>query len=546
MQHSLPAAQGVNGDARRLLAAVGISALGTWSYNVGIAVFAYQETGSAAWVAAATVGRYVPALIITSVGSRWADRRPRREVAVASDLICASTMVLLTVIAGWHLSLVLAIALAALSSGVARVQSAAAMATAADSVPESRLAATAATLSTTEAVATAVGPAFAAVVLSFWPPSTLFALNGLTFAISAGLIWGIRVASGQGEVTRGVESGSDDAYAESVRLVWPLLAIRALSALVYGADVVLLAVIATAQLKQGTSGYGWLLAGAGVGGLLTAFWLRRSDAGRTTWVPSAIGMAAYSLPLLIFLLSPGLVESLLVQALRGMGFVLVSATVVTGLQRSVPSSAAGRTFGLSHVVVMAGTSVGALAVPLLLDSWGLHATLVVVAGVPAALTLGVLPWVRGYDARSADAIAALDPKVDLLRRLALFHDASRSTLYAVAEGGAAESLAAGTTLIRQGDPSEALFVVVEGTVEVFLDDASGPVRVRVLQAPTYVGEIGLLHGVARTATVCAASDVLVWRVPSDVFLDAVSRAGTSGALTDGIRVRLGTRASASL
>ena len=88
--------------------------------------------------------------------------------------------------------------------------------------------------------------------------------------------------------------------------------------------------------------------------------------------------------------------------------------------------------------------------------------------------------------------------------------------------------------------------MVEGTVEVFLDDASGPVRVRVLQAPTYVGEIGLLHGVARTATVCAASDVLVWRVPSDVFLDAVSRAGTSGALTDGIRVRLGTRASASL
>ena len=114
MQHSLPVAQAVNGDARRLLAAVGISALGTWSYNVGIAVFAYQETGSAAWVAAATVGRYVPALIITSVGSRWADRRPRREVAVASDLICASTMVLLTVIAGWHLSLVLAIALAAL------------------------------------------------------------------------------------------------------------------------------------------------------------------------------------------------------------------------------------------------------------------------------------------------------------------------------------------------------------------------------------------------------------------------------------------------
>ena len=43
---------------RRITASVGVSSLGTWSYNVGIAVYAYQETRSTTWVAVATVGRY--------------------------------------------------------------------------------------------------------------------------------------------------------------------------------------------------------------------------------------------------------------------------------------------------------------------------------------------------------------------------------------------------------------------------------------------------------------------------------------------------------
>jgi MFS family permease len=76
-----------------------VSAVGTWSYNVGIAVYAYHQTGSTAWVAAATVGRYVPALLITWLGSRWADRYPRRTVAVASDVFCAAMMVALTLVA---------------------------------------------------------------------------------------------------------------------------------------------------------------------------------------------------------------------------------------------------------------------------------------------------------------------------------------------------------------------------------------------------------------------------------------------------------------
>jgi predicted MFS family arabinose efflux permease len=535
-------------EVRRLIASVGVSALGTWSYNVGIAVYAYQETGSTAWVAVATAGRYVPALVITSLGSRWADRLPRRVVAVSADAFCAAVMVALTLVAFHHGSIVLAIALAALSSGVARIQSAAALASAADLVPESRLARTAAAMSTTEAVATAAGPALASLVLAFAPPATLFALNGVTFLVSAVLVASVtsmaRTAPrGRDATPSGGETAVD--YDEVRRLVHPLLAVRTIAAVVYGMDVVLLAVVATNQLRQGTSGYGWLLAAAGAGGLLAAAWLgSRGDAGRSA-IRSTLGIALYSLPLLAFIASPALPGSLAVQVLRGAGCVLVTATVVVGLQTTVPSGASGRIFGLSHALVMVGTSVGALITPLLLGACGLDTTLAVAAVLPVVATLALLPWLRRFERTGAAAMAELEPRVAVLRNLTLFQDASRSTLYSVADAVEDTTCAAGHSVVVQGEPSDALYVLVSGSVEVVIDAPHGRTSLRVMEAPTYFGEIGLIHRVNRTATVIAREPCTLWRVPASAFLDAAGQAGLSGALTDGVRVRLDAGSFAS-
>lgn len=528
-------------DERRLLSSVAISSLGTWSYNVGIAVFAYQETQSAAWVAAATVGRYVPALLITAVGSRWADRRPRREVAAIADASCALLMLVLTVLAAVHGPLVAAIAVAALSSGISRVQSSATLAMTSDIVPESRLASTAALLSTTDAVATAAGPALASLVLAFASPAALFGLNGVSFATSALLILGITARSGRGSIEAADPQGPDDVASQTLRLVWPLLASRSLVAFVYGADVVLLAIIATAQLRQGTAGYGWLLAGAGAGGLLAAAWLRSRGRDRATWVAVPLGLATYALPLLAFVAAPLLGEALLVQGLRGVGLVLASTAVLAGLQTSVPTAVAGRVFGMSHVALLLGTSAGALAAPVLLDRAGLTTTLVVVALVPTLLGLALLPWLRRFDAHRSEVVAALEPQVHVLRGLDLFHEASRATLYAVAASCRPVEYAVGDTVLRQGDVSEDLVVVVTGSVDVHVDDGVTTSLVRTMHAPTYVGEIGLVHNRPRTATVVAAGPVSAWLVPAETFLSAAANAGLSGALDEGIRVRLGTR-----
>ena len=525
------------------MTSVAVSALGTWSYNVGIAVYAYQETHSTAWVAIATVGRYVPALIITSWGSRIAGRYPQRTVAVSADAVCALIMVALAAVAFVHGSLVLAIALAALSSGAARVQNSAALSVAADVVTESRLARTALLLSTWESIATALGPAIAAVVLAVTTPAVLFVLNGVTFAVSAALLAGVTAAASRHvrRTHRADGRTAGDTYHSAVRTAWPLLATRTIAALVYGIDIVLLAVIATAQLNQGTRGYGWLLAGAGVGGLGAAWLLRSRSILRTSTASG--GLVLYSLPLLVFLLQPDLAESLLVQALRGFGAVVATATVVAGLQRGIPSSAAGPVFGLTHSLVLAGTCTGAVAAPLLLGAFGLTTTVVVAALVPVVLQLAVLPRLVRFDRTGAAALAALDPRVDVLRRLTLFHDATRATLYDVADRAVEQTPTAGTRIVTEGDEADALYVLVSGSVDVTHGTRGSETFLRTMTSPSYFGEIGLLHGVPRTATVTANEGAVVWRIPADAFLGAVAQAGLSSALTENVRRRFAADAA---
>ena len=85
----------------------------------------------------------------------------------------------------------------------------------------------------------------------------------------------------------------------------------------------------------------------------------------------------------------------------------------------------------------------------------------------------------------------------------------------------------------------------DGSVDVYGSGSGGPVRLRTMGPGSYFGEIGLLHGVARTATVVASGPCRLWRIPADAFLGAVGQAGVSGALTDGVRVRLRTSEQAS-
>ena len=112
--------------------------------------------------------------------------------------------------------------------------------------------------------------------------------------------------------------------------------------------------------------------------------------------------------------------------------------------------------------------------------------------------------------------------LDLLRGVPLFHGLVEADLVAVAQATTSRELAAGDFLFRQGDPGDALFVVVSGTLAARLDAGLESERTLSTFAPgDFFGEMALLTGAPRSATVQATSASVVLSLGKSAFDDLV-------------------------
>jgi CRP-like cAMP-binding protein/cytochrome P450 len=102
--------------------------------------------------------------------------------------------------------------------------------------------------------------------------------------------------------------------------------------------------------------------------------------------------------------------------------------------------------------------------------------------------------------------------------------------------------AAGSLIIREGDTAEEFFIVLEGQVEVakelHVPDEKQIVLSR-LGPGAYFGEIGLLRGIKRTASVRAVTDVTVLVLNRETFITIVSECDlVSAQIADMVRQRV--------
>jgi small-conductance mechanosensitive channel/CRP-like cAMP-binding protein len=80
-----------------------------------------------------------------------------------------------------------------------------------------------------------------------------------------------------------------------------------------------------------------------------------------------------------------------------------------------------------------------------------------------------------------------------------------------------ERYAAGEQIIHQGDPGSSLYLVHSGEVAVRLSAAGGEREVATLGAGQFFGEMSLVTGEPRTATVAAKVDTICYVVDHDLF-----------------------------
>ena len=99
---------------------------------------------------------------------------------------------------------------------------------------------------------------------------------------------------------------------------------------------------------------------------------------------------------------------------------------------------------------------------------------------------------------------------NLLQRIPLFAGLEAERICALAADVSAVFYAAGEPLVRQGDSGDSLYVIQQGAVDVSVEQAGCPgTVVAQLRPGDFFGEMSLLTGEPRGATVRAAEDTLV-------------------------------------
>ena len=104
-----------------------------------------------------------------------------------------------------------------------------------------------------------------------------------------------------------------------------------------------------------------------------------------------------------------------------------------------------------------------------------------------------------------------------LQQIPMFHDVDPARLRLFALSGQRINYEAGDVIFRQGEPSEALYIILEGSVDIIREQAAGKVRITQIAEGNMIGETGVLGGENRTTSAEAAEPVTVLQIDRHAF-----------------------------
>lgn len=118
---------------------------------------------------------------------------------------------------------------------------------------------------------------------------------------------------------------------------------------------------------------------------------------------------------------------------------------------------------------------------------------------------------------------SIEDEARSLARIPMFQDLEPSQLRLLAFSATRLDVAAGDVLFLQGEASDAAYVILDGTAVIEVAAGGAAHEVARLGRDTVVGEMGVLTGEARSATVRAGAPMTVLRMDGDLFLSLLDR-----------------------
>ena len=514
----------------RLLVGEFISDIGDWLYLVAVLVIVYAESQSAVLLGIVGAARILPYVLLSVPAGIVADRFDRRMVLLVTDVARGVLMLVLVVAVVVDASTIVIVAISILAACFSTFFGPAIASLLPMLVDESDLGPANSAWATLDNVAFILGPALAGVLLASGGLEIAFLLNAVSFAIVALVLWRLPVppATRSVEMSEGNPAAPVAGWRQLVRPLAGPFVLDSTTSIVGGGVGVLTVVIAIDVLNAGEAGTGYLNASIGVGGIVAGI-----GAGvllaRRLGVPLILGGVTGGLGLAWLALAGDLLTAMIALAVAVAGLLLLDVVNTTLIQRIVPDELRGRAMGVLQATSAVLYSLGSLVMPILAGIYGVGPVLIgsaVITAVGVVIALAL----SGVDSRPTE----LDPERMRLMEHPIFSGLPAARLEAAARQLVEVPVAAAASIVRQGELADRFYLIREGNVSVTqTGDGGDEVHLRDLGPGDVFGEIGLLRGTSRTATVTAITDGSLLALEADAFRDLVSAGpGLSTRLLD--------------
>lgn len=517
----------------RLLFGEFVSSVGDWLYLVAMLVVVYAEANDALALGVIGAARVLPYVVLSFPAGIAADRFDRRLILLTTDVARGVIMLFIAAAVALSAPVLVIVGLAILATCFSAFFSPAIGAFLPTLVnDESELGPANSAWSSLDNLAFFIGPAVAAALLAAGGLVIAFLLNAVTFAVVAFVLWRLRPpARRRGQREQEPDEEEDGrpalALADALRAIRRPLAglfvLNVVGGFVFGGLGVLTVVLAVDVFAVGEAGTGLLNAAIGVGGVLGALVAGVLVLRRRLGPPMLGGAVLVGAGVFLLGQVPSFALALLAMVAAAGGALLIEIVSTTLFQRIVPDAVRGRTLGMMETLAVLAYAAGAFALPVLAAA---QPTLVLGAAGLAMMIAGVVTVVLlGPFAVQQPAVR---PELRILADVPLFAGLPPARLEAAMRSASLRSIQPTEVVIRQGDQADRFYVIVDGEVEVTQvpAEAAGqsaePVVLRRMGAGEFFGEIGLLSGVPRTATVTALTDGQLLALERQPFEDLVS------------------------
>lgn len=383
-----------------------ISRLGDTLYTIALAWWVLQETGSAVAMGTVLACTFTPMLIFLLVGGVLVDRLPRRRVMLASDLLSGAVVAVITFLTFTdHLQLWHVYIASAAFGFVSAFFEPAYIAAVPDIVPAELLPSANSLTSLSGQIVRIFVPAIGAAVIAAGGTSIAFAINALSFFVSAAcllLIPALPAAQPAAASASNILGGLRDGFATVLRSpwLWVTITIAALGNVTLGGPLsVAMPFLVERTLGGNVGALGLISSSTGAGAVLGALWLGRYTRLRRRGLIAYGALVLGGVALICFGLPIGLVGLMAAAWVIGVHLSFFGLIWTNTLQELVPREQLGRVASIDFLGSFILLPIGYTLAGWATDRFGPQPVFVVGGVLSAALAvIGLaVPSIRTLD-----------------------------------------------------------------------------------------------------------------------------------------------------